>query len=149
MRVLADTNVLARIAQPGHHQHRSAQESVRLLLAQEHDLCILPQVLYEFWVVATKPAAANGLELSIAQAEANVAKARRIFALLRDERAIFTRWDLLVRKHQVKGKNAHDARLVAGMDRHGLTHLLTFNAHDFRRYPGITVLTPDGVLESG
>jgi hypothetical protein len=40
------------------------------------------------------------------------------------------------------GKNAHDARLVAAMRVHGLTHLLTFNAQDFRRYPGINVVTP-------
>ncbi len=148
MKVLVDTNVLARIAQPGHRQHGPARESVQLLLAQGYELYILPQVIYEFWVVATKPAAANGLELSIAQAEANVAKALQILSLLRDERAIFQHWDRLVRTYQVKGKNAHDARLVAGMERHGLTHLLTFNKQDFSRYPGLTVLTPDVVLQS-
>lgn len=39
----------------------------------------------------------------------------------------------------MKGKNAHDARLVAAMVRHGLTHILTFNAQDFSRYRGITI----------
>ena len=37
----------------------------------------------------------------------------------------------------------HDARLAAAMLAHGLTHILTFNADDFRRYPGIVPITPD------
>lgn len=48
--------------------------------------------------------------------------------------------------YKVVGKTAHDARLVAAMHAHGLTHLLTFNEPDFRRYAGIIVLTPAGVL---
>jgi hypothetical protein len=44
------------------------------------------------------------------------------------------------------GKNAHDARFVAAMMAHGLTHLLTFNPQDFRRYSGITVVTPAEIL---
>jgi predicted nucleic acid-binding protein len=49
----------------------------------------------------------------------------------------------------VKGKNAHDARLVAAMQRHGLTRLLTFNKPDFMRFPGINVYSPAEVLAGG
>jgi predicted nucleic acid-binding protein len=49
----------------------------------------------------------------------------------------------------VKGKTAHDARLVAAMRRHGVNRLLTFNASHFARFAGITVLTPEGVLAGG
>ena len=31
---------------------------------------------------------------------------------------------------------------------HGVTHILTFNDKDFRRYPQITVLTPADVVSS-
>ena len=44
--------------------------------------------------------------------------------------------------HGVSGKKAHDARLVATMTVNGITHILTFNADDFTRYAGITVLHP-------
>lgn len=40
------------------------------------------------------------------------------------------------------GVNVHDARLVAAMLSHKLTHILTFNAKDFRRYSEIEVVTP-------
>jgi hypothetical protein len=41
-------------------------------------------------------------------------------------------------RHGVQGVQGHDARLVAWMQSHGLTHVLTLNAADFARYPGIT-----------
>ena len=38
--------------------------------------------------------------------------------------------------------NVHDARLVAAMLVHKLTHILTFNSDDFRRYSEIIVVNP-------
>lgn len=76
--------------------------------------------------------------MPVAQSRAEIEKTKLIFTLLRDERAIFDQWERLVAQHDVKGKNAHDARLVAAMNRHELTQLLTFNSRDFARYPGIT-----------
>jgi predicted nucleic acid-binding protein len=69
-----------------------------------------------------------------------------LFPLLQDERAIFFRWLELVTAHEVSGKPAHDARLVAAMLRHGLMCLLTFNTADFARYSEVTVVHPDGVI---
>ena len=143
MRVLADTNILARIAQSAHKQHAAATTAVERILARDDDPCIVPQIIYEFWVVATRPASKNGLALTVAQVQAELVETRRVFTILRDERAIFQRWERLVVKHDVKGKTAHDARIVAAMHRHGLTHILTFNATDFARFPGIVVVTPE------
>ena len=67
-------------------------------------------------------------------------------ALLDDIPAILPMWESLVTTHAVLGKNAHDARLVAAMLVHGVTHLLTFNDQDFRRFTAVTVLTPAAVL---
>jgi predicted nucleic acid-binding protein len=39
-------------------------------------------------------------------------------------------------------------RMVASMRVHGIANLLTLNAKDFRRFSGITVLSPDEVLAS-
>jgi predicted nucleic acid-binding protein len=50
-----------------------------------------------------------------------------------------------VLQYQVSGKQAHDARIVAAMNVHKLTHLLTFNTADFKRYDGITVVNPSSV----
>jgi len=145
MKILADTNIVARLAQPGHHQHSSALRAVEM---RDDDLCIAPQVVYEFWVVATRPASANGLGMTVQEVQVEIARIRRIFTLLLDERAIFQHWERTVVDHDVKGKNAHDARLVAAMHRHGLTHMITFNAADFTRFTQLSMLTPDDVVRA-
>lgn len=71
----------------------------------------------------------------------------RLFHLVRDERAVLDHWLKLVVEFQVVGKNAHDARLVAAMQRHGIEHVLTLNPSDFSRYK-ITVRTPLAILNS-
>ena len=58
---------------------------------------------------------------------------------------ILSEWEQLVVKHQVLGKQVHDTRLIAAMHVHGITHLLTFNTADFKRYDGITVVNPSSV----
>src|SRR5262249_53061423 len=42
-------------------------------------------------------------------------------------------------------KCASDARLASAMQRHSITHILTFNTADFARYPGLTALAPSHV----
>jgi predicted nucleic acid-binding protein len=142
MKILLDTNVLCRLAQQGHPQHAATMSAVSKLQQGGHDLCLVPQVFYEYWVVATRPAAQNGLEMPTAVADRAIESWLDVFTLLRDERGVFQHWHDLVRQHDAKGKNAHDARLVAAMQRHGLTHLLTYNLTDFRRYATIKLLDP-------
>jgi predicted nucleic acid-binding protein len=142
MRILADTNILARLAQPSHPHYAIALRALAALDGADHEPVIVPQVLYEFWVVCTRPAAENGLGFTCAQAAREILQAQRFFTLLLDERGIYVRWEQLVSTVEARGKSAHDARLVAAMERHGLTHLLTFNVVHFQRYAGIIILDP-------
>ena len=59
---------------------------------------------------------------------------------------IFRRWEQLVDRYNVSGKNVHDARLVAAMLEHDISHLLTFNGKDFKRFDEITVVDPASVI---
>jgi predicted nucleic acid-binding protein len=45
----------------------------------------------------------------------------------------------------VKGVEVYDARIVASMNVHGIGHLLTFDINDFKRYKGISVVSPADV----
>lgn len=141
MLVLVDTNVLLRVVEPSHVQHVQAVRALRTNRQAGHELCLVPQNHYEFWVVATRPLAQNGLSMTTADAEGQLQKlGPPLFRLLRDERAIYAPWRELVGKLRIEGKQAHDARLVAAMKRHDVTHLLTYNLADFRRYPDIQLL---------
>lgn len=146
MRILIDTNVLLRRAQIASSQHQNAVDSVQELVAADVELCLLPQVIYEYWVAATRPIAMNGLGMTIQIVEQAVEELLRDFVLLKDERGIFDRWHSLVIAHSVLGKPAHDARLVAAMQRHGVTNVLTFNQPDFIRFTSIEVFTPAEIL---
>jgi predicted nucleic acid-binding protein len=146
MLILIDTNVLLRIAEPGHSSHKLAARVVDELDAGNHHLVVVPQNLYEFWAVATRTVQANGLGHSTDNASALIGRICGLFRLLRDERTIYESWLTLVEQHRITGVNSYDARLVAAMQRHGVAHILTFNGRDFRRYPNITVMDPHDVV---
>jgi len=69
MIVVLDANVLLRFADSTAAQHPTASAALSALRAQGDSLRTIPQSLYEFWVVATRPIANNGLGLSITEAE--------------------------------------------------------------------------------
>ena len=147
MRILLDTNIVLRLGDNDHAMHADAMAAIDWLDENGHECVIVPQVLYEYWVVATRPRDNNGLGMTVAKADAAVSQCMAVFRLLLDERGIFSHWRDLVAGKDVKGKNAHDARLVAAMQRHGLTELLTFNKPDFVRFTAINVFTPAEVLD--
>jgi predicted nucleic acid-binding protein len=147
VRILLDTNVVLRLSDAGQAMHDQAMAAVDWLDANGHECVIVPQVLYEYWVVATRPAQQNGLGMSVVDADLAISQWITVFRLLRDERGIFTFWRELVATNGVKGKTAHDARLVAAMLRHGLTDLLSFNKPDFARFTAIATYTPAEVLD--
>jgi predicted nucleic acid-binding protein len=147
MRILLDTNIILRLAHKEHVMHGEALAAIDCLNANGHECVIVPQVLYEYWVVATRPTGNNGLGMSVSQADAAISQSLEFFRLLRDERGIFAYWRDLVTANDVRGKNAHDARLIAAMQRHGLTDLLSFNKADFIRFTTIQTFTPAEVLD--
>lgn len=146
MRILIDTNILMRIAQPKSPQHEEALAAVDALYSASHELCLVPQVIYEYWAAATRPVDDNGLELTTLQVQAAVEILLKNYTLLPDDSGIYTLWYDLVSKHQVDGKQAHDARFVAAMLRHGLTEFLTYNKRHFIRFNAIRTYVPADIL---
>ncbi len=143
--MLVDTSVLIRTLQPHHPLYIPADRAIRLLPQQGRELHILAQNLIELWTVATRPVGENGLGMTAVEAASELEKIKGMFPFLPETPAIYPAWETLVIQHQVMGKHAHDARLVAGMQAHGLTAILTFDRTGFSRYPGIEVIHPDQV----
>jgi len=50
-----------------------------------------------------------------------------------------------VTQPSVPGTNGHDTRYVAAMNIHGITHLLTDNKGDFKRFTNIIALSPSDI----
>ena len=59
-----------------------------------------------------------------------------------DDPKSYAEWRRLVHTHSVKGKQVHDAKLVALMQANGLTHIMALNSADFARYRGLVIIDP-------
>ncbi|MGB3204574.1 MAG: PIN domain-containing protein [Crinalium sp.] len=145
MSFLVDTNLLLRSAEPSHPMYPDAINAIGILRLQGELLHIVPQNLIEFWNVYTRPSERNGLGHTAAEAAVEVNRLKGLFLLLLDTPSIYAEWERLVVTYGVRGVNVHDARLVAAMLVHGLTHILTFNISDFTRYTEITAVHPTKV----
>ncbi len=108
MKVLLDTNVLLRYTVVSHPTHADAVFAVQKIRQRGDQPAIVPQVLYEYWVVATRPTAQNGLGLSPSYARLAIDEFLKSIALLRDERGIFANWLEDVTNCAIVGKVAHD-----------------------------------------
>lgn len=146
MTFLVDTNLLLRSVEPDHPMYLDASNAIATLLGQDEKLHIVPQNLIEFWNVYTRPAQKNGLGHTADEAEVEINRLKAFFPLLLDTEAIYQEWERLVVAHAVIGVNVHDARLVAAMVVHELTHILTFNISDFARYSKISVVHPTAIM---
>src|SRR5687767_15068356 len=118
MNYLLDTNILLRLSETGSPFHLACKQAVASLLANGDLLFICAQNLIEYWAVATRPVSVNGLGFDPVQAEAELQDFEKWAHLLSEPPDIGQRWRRLAQHHNVRGKQAHDTRLVAFMDAH-------------------------------
>lgn len=144
---LADTSILLRTIHTTSPHQQIAIDAIEKLKQDKETICIVSQNLIEFWSVATRPIESNGLGLTILQAKVKIDQLKKVFFLQKENEDVFANWEQLVSDYEVKGKTTHDARLVASMKAHGISHLLTFNVKDFQRYKNIiTVVAPHDII---
>src|SRR5438552_11484124 len=124
--ILLDTDLLGRITDSGDPHCASARRAMRVLPAKGERLVIAPQNLYEFWAIATRMPATNGLGMTTEQASQWLGFFQRRFTLLPDRDDLPSRWHDLVKILRIKGFRCHDARLAAAMQCYGISRLLTF-----------------------
>jgi predicted nucleic acid-binding protein len=145
--ILVDTNILLRLAQPGHPHRQPARDAINLLTTRDGEsIVIAPQNLYEMYVVCSRPINANGFGMTSQQSYAEITRTRSVFQLLPETPQVYPTWYRLIGQYAIHGKRAHDARLVAMMIEHHVPRLLTFNDDDFRQYTGIAILNPFDVV---
>lgn len=143
---LLDTNLLLRFTEPGHVMFPATAAIIHNFRRRGEQIFLCSQNHAEFWAVATRPVAANGLGMTPAQADTELFHLETLFPLLPDTPAILPAWRRLVAGAAVSGKAVHDARLLAVAQVYGVGQLLTFNTQDFVRYallaPGVQIVDP-------
>lgn len=133
-RVMLDTNVLLAATDEGRAEHRDALTVVNDWAAKRTDLCTSGQILREYLAVATRPVEKNGLGLHLADAVGNVRAIRKRTTLLSEDSKVADRLLGLLTDVDCRGKQVHDANLVATMLVHGLGAIVTMNLEDFARF---------------
>jgi predicted nucleic acid-binding protein len=142
----ADTNILLRFFQPDKPEYEDIHRATSLLWASGAKLFYTSQMLSEFWNVCTRPVAANGFGLSIPETNECLLLLESKLYLAPDSEQAHKEWRKIVVDQEISGIQVHDARIVATLRVNRIPHLLTLNARDFRRYPGLAVERPGEVV---
>jgi predicted nucleic acid-binding protein len=146
MPYMADTNILLRFVAPNDPNHALVRDVMYSLLKRSEQVCYTSQNLAEFWNVCTRPITArSGFGLSVEETERRAKVIESYLTFLPDSEAVHLEWRRLVVTYGVMGVKVHDARLVALMLVYGVTHILTFNTDDFKRFSQITVVHPSEI----
>ena len=99
MRILVDSNILCRLGSRDDPQHEEARQALRIALQRGDELFICPQVEREFWAVATRPRANNGLGMTPEETAASLREWREsFFQFAPDSPAVHATWQDLVEK---------------------------------------------------
>ncbi len=133
MAYLPDSNIVLRFVQPSDPLYQIVSQAIDELQQNGEKINLVPQILVEFWVVATRPANVNGLGMTTDEAEKQLENLQKLFTVLPENEKIFDEWKTLVTKYKVSGKPAHDARIVAAMTVHQIEN--TFNVFKWVIFP--------------
>ena len=148
-RYALDTNVLLRLSHSSHPLHGMLSNCMIHLAANDVELCFTTQNLGEFWNVSTRPLDRNGFGLPITEAARRFEALVRKMTLLPETEGIYSVWLRLLQSHEVRGVQVHDAHLAAVLEVHQVTHLLTFNGADFKRFPHVVAVHPQDLVRQG
>jgi predicted nucleic acid-binding protein len=132
--VLVDTNVLLMATARQRRLYRAAIEVVDTWPNLKVRLLTCGQILREYLVVATRPVDVNGLGLDPSAALENVAAFAARMRFLDEGRKVAQRLEVLVRDFDCRGKQIHDANLIAVALVHQANAVVTANPADFRRF---------------
>ena len=139
--VFLDTNVLVAASVTAHPSHDRAIALVTRLLSDQVPLAISTQICREFIVVLTRQPV-EGRTFSTQEAVDVLDRWRSTCTVFEDDQAVLAELIATVRRYDVKGKQVHDANVVATMRANGIARLATLNVSDFHRFEDEIRLEP-------
>lgn len=130
---LVDTNVLLRAMIPQMSQHAEAEALLQQMWQDNVELWISRQVIREYLVQATHP---NSFKpaLTIDQVLHQMNIIETLFRIADETQAVTEALFALLKAYPTRGKQIHDANLVAVMMANQIDTILTLNTADFRRF---------------
>jgi toxin-antitoxin system PIN domain toxin len=140
-RVLLDTSLLIAASVEEHPSHGASVAYLDRLADHRTPTCITPQICREFMSVLTR-AAIGPRAFSVPEALQALQVWRTNCGVLGESEPVLQRWLQLVEQFQVRGKQVHDAHIVATMLSHDVARIATWNIIDFERYGDLLQVEP-------
>ena len=131
-RVMIDTNVLVFASVPAAPDHAGAVAALHREMTGPDEIWISRQIVREFLVQIARPGVLHDATHDRAARQAEWLTNN--FRLADETAAVTSELFALLRTVGFRGKNVHDANIVATMLAHGISRLLTHNVKDFDRY---------------
>ena len=147
--VLLDTNVLVRAAVLNDPLRSIAIAAISTLESSGSAIYVCPQNMQEFRQVATRPAIANGLGWSSADAAHAISAFEQRFVGAPETPALYAVWRFSVEGSSASGRANYDGRLMAVARSSAIDAILSFESGSFAKFlpfaPGITLLNPNTI----
>ena len=131
--MFVDTNVLVYSRVLTAPWHDVARASLERAFKDSEPVRISRQVVREYLSVVTRPQTWP-IDITLEEALHDAYRLGHGFEVLEDGPEVTSVLLDLCREVPVRGRQIHDANIVATMLAHGERRLLTFNSSDFRRY---------------
>lgn len=140
---LLDTNLLVYAIDARSSYHRDSKNLLDRAIFADAGLCIVPQILSEFYAVVTNP---RRVQSPITPEDALQAietfLARPGLWVLPIPVDLVTRWVQLCRQHVITGSRVFDMQIAAAMLANGVRKVYTFDRR-FASIPGIIIEDPE------
>jgi predicted nucleic acid-binding protein len=138
-KAFVDTNVLLRSIIPQMSQHQEAEALIQRFWEDDYELWISRQIIREYLVQATHPKSFTP-SLTIEQVTGQIDVIQTLFRIADEIGEMTIQLLDLLKRFPTRGKQIHDANIVAAMFVHGIDTLLTIDIEDFRRFDDRIVL---------
>ena len=139
--LFVDTNVLLIATDESRPLHEEAMQLLAGSVILGLSLATSGQVLREYLVVATRPVNVNGLGLSTEVAVGNLNEFLGSLIMCEETVEVSSRLRQLAVTHNLSGKRLHDANIVATMEAHGISAVVTQNADDFAPFEEVAIMS--------
>ncbi|MCZ7541726.1 MAG: PIN domain-containing protein [Anaerolineae bacterium] len=141
-KAFVDTNVLLRAMVSQIALHAESEALLQTMWSDQVELWISRQIIREYLVQVTHPNT-FALPLTTEQVLSQVEMIQSLFHVADDTGEVTAQLLALIGAHPTRGKQIHDANVVATMLANGIDTLLTINVEDMRRFADkIKLLAP-------
>jgi predicted nucleic acid-binding protein len=134
-RVFVDTNILFYANNPTETFGIAAITKMNMLLQAKNELVISSQIIREYVAVTLRNAQYHKLPMpaTVESVKENVAVFRRDFTVITETNDLLDTW-LSLLPQITTSKDVFDFNIVATIKNEGISHILTHNVTDFRKF---------------